>query len=102
MIIVTVMYPKTEQSRFDLEYYLRTHIPLVRARLESLGLQDLRLMRGTTSLDGNAPAFEVVGELTFPSIEALRDALGKHGQEIIADIPRFTNVQPSIQINEAL
>jgi uncharacterized protein (TIGR02118 family) len=102
MIIVSVMYPKTEHSHFDLSYYLERHIPLVKGRLEQFGLMDIRLMRGTATLDGATPTYEVIGELAFPSMQHLRDGLAKHGNEIIADIPMFTDVQPAIQINEAL
>ena len=102
MTIVTVMYPKTEHSRFDLDYYLRTHASLVRERLGSFGLQDVRLMRGNGLLDGSKPQFEVIAALMFPSIQHLQNALEAHGQEIISDIAKFTDIQPVIQLNEAL
>jgi len=102
MTILTVMYPKTEQSHFDMSYYLEKHVPLVKERLEAFGLEDVRLMRGTATLDGAAPKYEVVAQFAFPSVQHVQDALGRHGQEIIADIPMFTNIQPTIQINEGL
>jgi len=40
--------------------------------------------------------------LTFASERDFEGAVAKHGQEIFADIPKFTNVQPIIQINEPL
>ena len=100
MIIVTVLYPRTEQSHFDFDYYLASHVPMVKARLEPLGLQEARVMRGSAMLNGAAPAFEVIGELSFPTLQHLQDALGKHGAEIMADIPNYTNIQPTIQISE--
>lgn len=38
----------------------------------------------------------------FSSLQHLQDALAKHGAEIIADISKYTNVQPIIQISESL
>ena len=35
MIKASFMYPNAEGSRFDMTYYLATHIPLVLARLGS-------------------------------------------------------------------
>jgi uncharacterized protein (TIGR02118 family) len=102
MPIITVIYPKTEGSHFDLEYYVKSHIPFVKARLERFGLQEIRLMRGTAALNGAAPEFEIIGELSFPSMEQLQAALTAHGAEIMADIPNYTDAQPAIQINEAL
>jgi hypothetical protein len=37
MIRVTVSYPNTAGARFDLDYYLTTHIPLVEAKLSGRG-----------------------------------------------------------------
>ncbi|HSU33731.1 MAG TPA: EthD family reductase [Bryobacteraceae bacterium] len=102
MIIVSVLYPKTGQSHFDFDYYLAKHIPMVKDRFERFGLKDVRLMRGAATLDGGTPMFELIGELIFPSRQLVQDALGTHGDEIIRDIPMFTNVQPTIQINEML
>jgi uncharacterized protein (TIGR02118 family) len=102
MIVVSVLYPKTEKSRFDFDYYLAKHVPLVKARFEPFGMEETRLMRGTATLDGSKPAFELIAELTFPSTQHLQSALLAHGDEIIRDVPMFTDVQPTIQINEAL
>lgn len=102
MVIVTVIYPKTGESHFDLEYYLQKHIPLVRARWAGMGLENLDLMRGTSAMDGGAPSFDVIAQLHFSSVERMRDALKQHGREIMGDIPKFTNVQPLVQMNEEL
>ena len=102
MIVVTVMYPKTEQSTFDFDYYINRHIPLAKARFEECGLMDVRLVRGSAMLDGTAPIYALIGELIFPSMQHLQDAVGKHGTEILADVPNYTNVQPIIQVSEAL
>jgi uncharacterized protein (TIGR02118 family) len=102
MIVATVMYPKSEHSRFDFDYYLTKHIPLLKERLEPLGLKGVRLMHGTGMSDGSSPVFEVVAELEFSSLEALRDAFARHGGELMADIPNYTNVQPGIQFNELM
>lgn len=96
------MYPNSAGSYFDLDYYLATHVPLVKSRLGGLGLQSLLLLRGATMLDGSPATYQVIAQLTFASLHQLQDALGKHGDEIIANIPRYTNVQPIIQINETL
>lgn len=99
---MTVLYTKTEKSSFNFDYYLAKHIPLVKDRFQSFGLSEVRLLRGTAALDGSHAAFEVIAELTFPSTQHLSDALRAHGDEVISDIPAFTDVNPSIQLNEAL
>jgi uncharacterized protein (TIGR02118 family) len=102
MVIVSVCYPRHSDSRFDYDYYLRTHVPLVESRWGGMGLVKAKLMRGDLTLDGGGPAFELIALLTFSSMEAVEAALAAHGDEILADIPKYTNVQPLIQINQSL
>ena len=102
MIVVSVMYPKTEQSTFDFDYYLHKHVPLAKARFAECGLMDVRLIRGSAMMDGAAPIYTLIGDMVFPSLQHMQDAMAKHGAEIIADIPNYTNVQPIFQISESL
>jgi uncharacterized protein (TIGR02118 family) len=102
MIILSVLYPKTTESKFDVDYYLETHIPLVRSRWSGMGLQKVDLIHGAAALDGGMPTYEVIGQLTFESEESLGRALRQYGSEIIADIPKFTDVQPIIQTCKVL
>ncbi len=102
MVIVSVLYPKTKDSTFDFEYYLKTHIPLVKSRWSEMGLTSVNLIQGTAAIDGGTPSYELIGQLMFDSIESLQNALSRHGNEILGDIPNFTNVQPIIQTGKAL
>jgi hypothetical protein len=42
----------------------------------------------------------MVALLSFGSLQDFKAAGKAHGQDIFADIPKFTNVQPVVQINE--
>jgi hypothetical protein len=55
MIAISVLYPKTESSRFDHLYYIQNHIRLVRSTWSSMGLERVDLMRGTATLDALHP-----------------------------------------------
>lgn len=99
MVTVSVLYPKSSQSRFDYDYYLRKHTPLVRSRWADMGLAQVNMMRGETTPENGPPSFELIVLLTFTSPENLHAALAAFGSEIIADIANFTNVEPLIQVN---
>jgi uncharacterized protein (TIGR02118 family) len=99
MVPVSVLYPKSADSPLDHDYYMQTHIPLVRARWQAMGLVSDSILRGVSTLDGQPPAYELIGILTFDSVENVQAALAAHGAEIIGDIPNFTNVSPLIQLN---
>lgn len=49
-VIVTVIYPKTETSTFDLDYYMKTHMPLVQEKWGAHGLKNWTV----TKLDESA------------------------------------------------
>ncbi len=102
MILVSVLYPNDAGSKFDQDYYLRTHVPLVQARWGGMGLQDARVLRGTAAGDGGQAPYRVIALLTFGSMDEFRSAVKAHGAEIFADIPKFTDVKPVVQINEPL
>jgi uncharacterized protein (TIGR02118 family) len=41
-----------------------------------------------------------MGHLLFDSIGAFQTSFGLHAQAIMDDIPKYTNVEPTIQISE--
>jgi uncharacterized protein (TIGR02118 family) len=100
MTIVSVLYPRHGESRFDHEYYLQKHMPLLQQRWAGMGLVKMEWMRGVAAPDGGEPGYEVITLLSFASKEAFEAALAASGEEIIGDISNFTNVNPLIQINE--
>lgn len=100
MITVCVMYPKTDSSTFDMDYYLQKHMKLVHSRWDSMGLRNARVLHGQKGPDGAEPPYAVMAILDFESLDAFGKAAGEHGPELFGDIPNFTNVQPQVQISE--
>ena len=100
MIRVSVMYPTQEGSSFDLDYYVTTHADLVKIRMGSK-LKGMTVDKGLGSGEpGSAAPYQVVGHLLFDSLEDFQAAFSAHAQELTADVPNYTNVQPTIQISE--
>jgi uncharacterized protein (TIGR02118 family) len=102
MILVTVMYPAGAQTKFDLDYYLSKHMPLVRERWTPHGLTNTQVVKGVSKPDGSAPDFQMMALLTFGSLDNFKAAGKAHGREIFADIPNFTDTQATVQISEIL
>ena len=101
MIRVNVMYPKQDDGNFDYDYYLNTHMPLVGKRWAD-GLRGMEVYRGLSGAGGAAETYVTIANLKFDSVEAFQQALEAHAQEIMGDIPNFTNINPVIQIEEQL
>jgi uncharacterized protein (TIGR02118 family) len=99
-MIVSVLYQVGPKQKFDLDYYMKSHIPLVSSLWKSAGLKGVQVMRGTGSPTGDAAPFHIIALLDFDSLNAFNTAAAANGKEVFADIPNFTDVQPTIQFNE--
>ncbi|MDD2877281.1 MAG: EthD family reductase [Acidiphilium sp.] len=100
MIAVTVLYPQTATSHFDIDYYHANHMKMVHELWDSMGLRGTRVLHGKPGPDNAPPAFAVMTILDFESLDDFGKAVSAHGGPIMGDIPNFTNVQPSLQIND--
>jgi len=93
MISVYIMYPKTEDSTFDMDYYCNTHMPMM---ADALG--DACKKWGATSV--GAGDWEAIGWASVESKEAFDAAMQEHGAAIMGDIPNYTNVAPQMVIGQ--
>jgi uncharacterized protein (TIGR02118 family) len=100
MIVVSVTYPATEGSRFDLDYYREKHVPLVRSRWGSCGLTDSKFIRGVGVPGGGPVAYHLTALLYFGSEAEFQGAGQQHGKEVMSDIKNFTDVKPIVQLND--
>ena len=95
MIKLSVMYPNSDGATFDMDYYLSSHTPMVQRTLGA-ALKGLSVDQAEA---GQGP-YLVICHLLFDSLEALQAAVGVHGPTIMADIPNYTNAQPTMQVSE--
>lgn len=101
MASLSVVYPRTDGATFDYDYYRTKHMSVVAEKWASAGLIGGEALLGQAAADGSESPYLAIGILHFDSADSLRAALdGEHGSEVIADIRKFTNVQPVIQVNE--
>ncbi len=101
MLVIAVMYPGSDGTRFDRAYYNETHMPLVRRLWGPMGLQRDQVMRGQPAPDGAAPSYVTMTLLTFNSMDEFKAAAAQHGAEIFADIPKFYDGSPSLGFFDA-
>jgi uncharacterized protein (TIGR02118 family) len=100
MIKVSVFYPNNEGSRFDLGYYCSRHMPMVREKLGQ-ACKGVAVEHGIAgAAAGSRPAFIAMGHLYFDTLAEFEAAFGRHAKAIMADIPNYTDIAPTIQISE--
>jgi len=100
MVKVSVLYPYKEGSRFNMDYYLKNHMPMVQRKLGP-ACKQVGVEQGISGTDpGTKPAFSVTAHMIFDSADAFRAAFGPQAAEILGDIPNYTDLQPIVQISE--
>jgi uncharacterized protein (TIGR02118 family) len=101
MYCMTVEYPRQEGSRFDLDYYREQHLPLCEQLLAGRGFLGSVLRIGAGGAPGKSDQQWASVDLLFESAEQLGAALAAVGQDIGADVPNYTDVQPRMTFAEA-
>jgi uncharacterized protein (TIGR02118 family) len=100
MIKVSVLYPAGETTKFDMDYYCKSHMPMVQQKLGA-ACKSTAVEQGLGgAAPGAPPTYAAMGHLYFDSVEAFQAAFTPHAAAIMADIPNYTNIQPVIQISE--
>ena len=101
MRVITVLYPNTDGVRFDFNYYKMKHATLI-TRLYGKGIARYELRKGVSAPDGGKPPYVATVNFWIGSQDVFYAAQAKHTAELIADVPNFTNVLPTIQIDEVV
>lgn len=102
MIRVTVLFPNEEGVKFDFDYWRGKHLENVASLIGDTQLT-VEQSRGLGGLNPEDPMpYVAVANMLFDSMEELQSLMAKAGEELMADIPNFTNVMPVVQISEVL
>jgi uncharacterized protein (TIGR02118 family) len=97
---VSILYPNQSGTKFNMSYYVGHHMPMVR-RLLGSALKGMLVEQGICGERPGSPApYIATGYLLFESLEVYETSFAPHAEEIIADIPKYTNSEPLIQIGE--
>ena len=100
MIKVSVLYPNGEATKFDMTYYINHHMPMVQ-RLLGATLKGVSVEQGISGEEPGSPApYIATGHLLFESVAAFQTSFAPHAQEIMEDIPKYTNSAPLVQIGD--
>jgi uncharacterized protein (TIGR02118 family) len=103
MICVTAFYPAAGEARFDPQYYLDKHIPLVKQLLTPFGLTKVEVDEGLSgAAPGIPPNYRFVARMYFETIEGFQAALPAVGSEIFNDIPHYTDIPVELMVSKTL
>jgi uncharacterized protein (TIGR02118 family) len=102
MVKISILYPQTPGATFDMDYYLRTHMPLSLARLRvHPGFIALSVERGVDAPQSGAPpAYVAMCHYTFDTADDFVAAFMPHAEELQGDMRNYTSIVPIVQFSD--
>ncbi|KIX00197.1 uncharacterized protein Z518_10335 [Rhinocladiella mackenziei CBS 650.93] len=91
----TVLYPNDPDTKFDMSYYLKTHMPLVMQHFGKHGLKGYEVTEYGPGGDGAKPPYCTGCTLKWDSPDQVGAAVGSpDSKPVFDDIPNFSNKEP--------
>ena len=100
MIRIAAAYPRLEGKKFNMDYYIHTHLPFVWQKFSPYGLRKIEVDQGVGKPGGGVSPFFAIGYLYFDSLADFQECYASVGQEVVGNIPIYTDVTPMIQVGE--
>jgi uncharacterized protein (TIGR02118 family) len=101
MVKISILYPNKQDAKFDMRYYLDTHMPMSIERLSAHeGYRGISVERGLAGgTPGSDPPFVALCQYLFDSVEDFLAAFMPHAEVLQGDMPNYTDITPVIQIS---
>ena len=100
MIKFSIFYPNDKGKKFDMNYYVNNHIPMVMKKLGN-AVKGGTVEQGLAGSEpGTPPIYVAMGHMLFDSVEEFQSAIEPHMKAILEDIPNYTDIMPAVQISE--
>lgn len=102
MYKLVALYPNGPDVEFDFDYYTGTHDRMAKDLLGDFGLSHIDVDRGLSNGGDEDAPYRAIGTLFFETLEGLQEGLTAHAETLLADIPNFSNVEPTLQVSEGI
>ncbi|MCG2575565.1 EthD family reductase [Dechloromonas sp. XY25] len=104
MIRVSILYPNNPGARFDVSYYVETHMPMsIKLLSAHPGFREVSVERGLGgALPGSAPQYLAMCHFLFTTVDDFMSAFMPNAELLQGDISNYTDIDPVIQFNEVL
>jgi uncharacterized protein (TIGR02118 family) len=95
MISVLIMYPRGDDTTFDMQYYTSSHMPMF---AESLGAA----CHGWGVIEPSGDKYHAIAWVMVDSQDDLNATMATHGAKVIGDVPNYTNTSPEMIIGNVV
>lgn len=101
MFRLNVLYPASPDARFDFDHYTQKHMPLIMSLIGESAVR-FEVAQGLGGAGGSAAPYVAVGQVYLTNLEGLQASFANHMPEIMADVARYTNIAPVVNIEAML
>jgi uncharacterized protein (TIGR02118 family) len=104
MVRISILYPNAKGSRFDVTYYVETHMPMsIKLLSAHPGFQGVSVERGLGGgVPGSPATYVAMCHFLFTSMEDFMAAFEPNAAVLQGDMRNYTDIEPVIQVNEVL
>lgn len=100
MYKITILYADAEGKHFDMDYYEKNHMPMMAGFIGD-NLYFYEIDKGISGRNAAEKApYVAVGYFFIKDTLAYNKAIAANIDAVRADIPKYTNIQPAIQVSE--
>lgn len=92
---LTILYPNQEGVRWDVDYYVKHHMPLIMKLYGRKAIKRFELRKGDTAQTGGTPPYIGSINIYIEDHKAFEAAGKQHGPTLVADVPNFSSVMPT-------
>ena len=97
---MTILYPAGDGVKFDADYYRDHHLVTI-MKLYGKTISRFELRKVVPAAAGAPPVpYSAAVNIWIADLAAFNAANAKHGPTLVADVPNFTNSQPTIQYDK--
>lgn len=89
---ITVLFPNEPDAKYDIEYYVSHHMPLIERRWKRYGVQSWSVTTFNPSANGAISLYAFGSVIAWESKEGFQKAFERpEVAEIMSDVPNFSN-----------
>ncbi|OLN86556.1 hypothetical protein CCHL11_08522 [Colletotrichum chlorophyti] len=102
-ITITVVFPNEADAKYDIDYYVNKHMPLIQERWGQYGVKSWSVTKFQNGADGSAPLYAFGSTVSWDNLDQIKSAFaGPEAAEIMGDVSNFSNKQPIFLTGEVL
>ncbi|RMJ16838.1 hypothetical protein CDV36_003471 [Fusarium kuroshium] len=91
---ITVLFPNEPDAKYDFDYYVSKHLPLIQERWGKYGVKSWSATQFTSGLDGSPSPYAFGSVVEWENADQIKTAFeGPEAAEIMGDVANFSNKQ---------